>query len=316
MAFHHLYLARFLSKSVIMKYNEFIELAQQQRILSLESFWDKSTVERVLKVCPGVSIFLDSGAYTMITKKVEDVYGYIDSYIKFIHKYQDRFMVYANVDDISDSEESWRRQKYMEEHGVKPLPVYHFGEDFKWFEKYVNEYNYIAVGGLASGAVSSIDLKILLDRIFEYMYKKDLLSIKLHGFALFSVPFLLRYPWYSSDATTWLLPAAYGKVFIPRYSESLSEHDYCKIPTAIRVSEQGLYQESSQGDVHYTLEYIDDKKMVNRIEQYFQMIGVDKELLKTSYHEREKVMVHFYENFAKRLCSHTPTFRLRKSFFI
>jgi len=315
MSFQHLFLVSFFTRSYTQKWGDFIDLARQGRILSLETFWQKSLVERALKTYPEVKIFLDSGAYTMHTKGVKDVQGYMDSYVEFISKYHDRFYAYANLDEIDDFEESWRRQKYMEGCGLNPIPVYHFEEKFEIAEKYLNEYDYVAIGGLASGKVSSRDLTILLDRIFEYIYKKGL-STKIHGFALFSVPFLLKYPLFSSDATTWMKFATYGNVIIPKYDELRKCFDFCRSPTTIRVSEYGLYLPGSGGGVHYTLRYPEGGEVRARIEQYFDMVGVDKELLKTSYYERVKVGVYFFERVAEELRKHKPTFRVRKSFFL
>ncbi|MHA1591477.1 MAG: hypothetical protein ACTSUP_03300 [Candidatus Heimdallarchaeaceae archaeon] len=316
MAFEHLYLARFLTKSYANKRDAFVEMAKEGRILSLESFWDKSSVLKILEACPEVKIFLDSGAFTLGSKNVENIQGYLDDYIAFALKYKDRFSAVANLDDVYNVDESWKRQKYMEEKGVRPIPVYHFNEDFKWLEKYVNEYDYIGIGGVAAKVVSVKDLRLLLDKVFDYMSKKNLLSVKVHGFGVAAVPFLLRYPWYSCDATSWFQPSNYGKVFIPKYDKNKESYDYAKSPWAVKVSELGMYQSAELGDVHYTLEYPEGSDTRNRIEEYFKIVKVDIEKLKTSNYEREKVNVHYFENLAKILLYHKPSFHVRKSFFI
>lgn len=316
MLFEKYYLARFLTKSYSTKQEGFIEMVRDGRIFTLESFWEKSSVERVLKEYPEVKIFLDSGAYTMATKKVKDIQGYLDAYIDFALKYEDRILVLANLDDVYDVNVSWERQKYMENRGVKPIPVYHFKEPFKWLERYVNEYEYIGIGGVASKAVSVNDLRMLLDRVFDYMTNRDLLSVKVHGFGVAAVPFLMRYPWYSCDSTTWFQPSQYGKVFIPKYDRVKKKFDYTVSPTVVRVSELGMLQVGSTGEAHYTLEYPENGEIVDRIEQYFKLANVDKEALKTKHFEREKVNVFYFENLIKVLFDRKPTFSVRKSIFM
>lgn len=314
MSFKYLYLARFLTKSRANKRWGFIKMAREGRILSLESFWDKSSVLRVLQDYPEVKIFLDSGAFTLATKKVEDIQGYLDDYIDFILKHRDRLLGYVNLDDVYDVEVSWKNQKYMEERGVCPIPVYHFREDFKWLEKYVNEYDYMGIGGVAPKSVSMKKLRMLLDRIFEYIYKKGL-SVKVHGFGVFSIPFLLRFSWFSCDSTTWFQPSIYGKVFIPKYNIAKGKFDYSKPPSVVRVSELGLMQSSISSAAHYELEYSEGGEARTRIEEYFELAGVDKEELKVSDYEREKVNVYYFETFIKSLSGSKPVSSALESFF-
>ena len=90
-------------------------------------------------------LFIDSGAYSASTQNVEIN---IKEYIKFIKKYEKYIDVYANLDVIGDPEATYKNQKIMEKAGLKPLPCFHYGEDWSWLEKYIKEYSYIALGGM------------------------------------------------------------------------------------------------------------------------------------------------------------------------
>ena len=106
---------------------------------------------------PGIRLFLDSGAYTAWTKgQTIDVH----EYIKFVHEVEPCIATYANVDVIpggsdrvrttADAEASARRSyrnlQIMKDAGLKPLPVFHQGEHFRWLETMlVDGEDYIGV---------------------------------------------------------------------------------------------------------------------------------------------------------------------------
>ncbi len=72
-------------------------------------------------------LFLDSGAYSAFRQGVEID---LQAYITFCHEHKDVFEVYAVLDDIRDPRRTWENQQEMERQGLRPLPTYHYGEDF------------------------------------------------------------------------------------------------------------------------------------------------------------------------------------------
>jgi len=305
MSVERLYLARFLTRARSLRADDLLELGREGKVLALESFFARNDVVRVLNELPEVKILLDSGAYTFAyTVKDQDtssIQRYLDSYIDFILKYKDRLLGYVNLDDIHDVEISWKNQKYMEERGVCPIPVYHFGEDFKWLEKYVNEYDYVGVGGIARGVSERSD-RALFDKIFNYVEKKNI-PVKLHAFGITRFNFLIRYSWYSVDSTTWLKAANYGKVFLPRYDAIKQRFNYLCTPFAVSVSDISEVKDETS-NTHYRLVY--SPQVVERIEEYFAMIGIDSEKLKTQQIERLKANVYYYEGLQKEEAMHRP----------
>ena len=294
MSVERIYLARFLTASKRQHADDLLEVAREGGLLALESFWIANEVIKILADYPEIKIFLDSGAYTLVNQECKDIQKYLDDYIDFILKYNDRLLGYVNLDDIGNVEISWENQRYMEGRGVQPIPAYHYGEDFKWLEKCVNEYEYVGIGGVSRG-VSPENNKILFDRIFDYIDRKNL-SVKLHAFGITRFRFLIGYPWYSVDSTTWLKCASYGRVLLPRYDERRKKFDYLCTPFGISVSDISEIKDDT-GHSHYSLVY--PPQVVERIEEYFTMIGIDSEKLKLEQAERLRANAYYYERLQK-----------------
>jgi hypothetical protein len=72
----------------------------------------------------------------------------INEYVEYIKKNKEKFEVYATLDVIGDYEATERNTRYMQKCGLQPLPVFHYKSPVEYLEKLVNEYDYIALGGL------------------------------------------------------------------------------------------------------------------------------------------------------------------------
>jgi len=162
-----------------------------------------------------VQVFLDSGAFSAWSKGVTiDMKEYCD----YIHRNEDILIkvdgdLWASVlDAIGDAEQTFQNQKAMEKLGVRPLPCFHFGEDPKYLEYYVANYTSITIGGLVGKSDNMA--RPWLDMIWE----KYLLDgagrpkTRVHGFGLTRPDLMRRWPWYSSDSSSWVQIAAAGGV--------------------------------------------------------------------------------------------------------
>ncbi len=113
-------------------------------------------------------IFLDSGAFSAFTLgvklEVKDYCEYIYRNQDIIRK-EDGIVMASVLDGIGDPLQTWRNQLEMEARGVKPLPCFHCGEDEKYLEWYIQNYDYITLGGLVGS--STKQLSIWLDRIWD-----------------------------------------------------------------------------------------------------------------------------------------------------
>jgi len=121
--------------------------------------------------------------------------------------------------------------------GKTVIPVYHYGEDRKWLDKYKGDgCDYIGLGGLAS--VSGPKRRAWLDSL-----RKDLQKVRVHGFAVASHDILSAFPWHSVDSTTWAMHAQVWHVLVPKRRGG--GWDYTQTPMAVKLSPRGR-----KGDDH------------------------------------------------------------------
>lgn len=163
----------------------------------------------------GASVFLDSGAFSAFTLNAEiNLLEYCNFILqnKDLWRVDDGILVVSVLDGIGDPLKTYRNQKAMEDLGVKPLPCFHFGEDERYLEHYISNYEYITLGGMVGRKKDQ--LFQWLDRIWD----RYLISgtggakLKVHAFGITSVDVMLRYPWYSVDSSSWIQSAAFGNI--------------------------------------------------------------------------------------------------------
>lgn len=165
----------------------------------------------------GKKVFLDSGAFSAFTLgQVIDLPAYCD-YIKANHdiiRMEDNDLMASVLDGIGDPQKTWENQCAMEELGVRPLPCFHYGEDERYLDYYVENYEYITIGGMVP--ISSPQLFHWLDRIWNdhLVDGSGRPRVKVHGFGLTSVPLMERYPWFSVDSSSWVQIGAHGNLFM------------------------------------------------------------------------------------------------------
>ena len=166
----------------------------------------------------GAKIFLDSGAFTAFTlgKKI-DIQAYCN-YVKQnidIIRNEDGILMVSVLDDIADPLGTWRNVKTMEALGVKPLPCFHQGEDEKYLEYYIQNYEYITIGGLVGTSAKA--LTTWLDRLWGkyFVDGSGRPKLKVHGFGITSTMLVDRYPWHSLDSSSWVQGASFGFIITP-----------------------------------------------------------------------------------------------------
>lgn len=195
----------------------------------------------------GAKVFLDSGAFSAFHLGVKiDITEYCD-YIKRnmdILRVEDGAVMASVLDGIGDPLVTWQNQMEMERQGAKPLPCFHFGEDPRYLDWYVQNYPYITIGGMVGRPVQ--DLIVWLDRMWE----KHMIDgsgnprLKVHAFGITSVAVMERYPWFSVDSSSWIQAAAFGSIFtaehgpMPVSDKSPSRHDMGRHITTFSPPEQ------------------------------------------------------------------------------
>jgi len=223
-----------------------------------------------------VNLFLDSGAFSAWSKGINID---IKDYINFIKEYEKYLEVYSVLDHIGDSELTLKNQKIMEKAGLSPLPCFHYGSDKKHLQYYVDNYEYIALGGMVP--ISSKNLTTWLDTLFSNFIcdKNGIPKVKVHGFGLTSLALMLRYPWYSVDSTSWVMTSRFGSVYIPKIREGKYIYDESNWKVCVSDRSPSI----KEAGKHITSFSPPEKKI---IKQYFKERGY--KLGKSEFFERPK----------------------------
>lgn len=150
-----------------------------------------------------------------------EVKQYFEAYIAYVKKNEKRLYGYVNLDVIFNPQKSWDNQKYMESCGLKPLPVYHFGEDCSWLKKYMDNHDYIGVGGLGQDITKDKFISTFGDETWRYILSSKQ-KIRIHGFAVTSFELLKRYDWATVDSvvgSSMLLIREHGRIRLETIEE-------------------------------------------------------------------------------------------------
>lgn len=248
-------------------------------------------------------IMLDSGAFTAWTQneKID-----IDDYIDYINRNKKNIHTYFNLDVIpgkpgqkrtpeiveASAKASYANLQIMRKRKMNPIPVFHQLENFKWLDKLLDDgHDYIAVGGIA-GSGSILNSRQWLDRVFTRLTdKKGWPLINVHGLGVASFELLFRYPWYSCDATSWALTAAFGAIFVPVYRNA--RPCFTLPPVKLTVSLSGRPE---IGTDHVRSLSPSMRKLV---EHYLATMGLTISQVEESYKFRAQVNVHFYKELEK-----------------
>jgi hypothetical protein len=243
-------------------------------------------------------IFLDSGAFSAFTLGVTlSVERYCD-YIKRntdILRVEGSSIMASVLDGIGDPLQTYRNQLEMEARGVRPLPCFHKGEDERYLQYYIENYEYITIGGMVGS--SAKQLSIWLDRIWD-RYLVDgsgRAKVKVHGFGLTSIPLMEAYPWYSCDSSSWIQAAAFGSVVTPEHGpikvsdKSPSKHDDGQhITTLTPVEADYLFQLlEKQGFTYERLSTIYESRAAYNLWAF----GVINQTINAAHNERFRAQV-------------------------
>lgn len=230
----HIYTAAVYSNSYMAGQNRYAKLNDREREIVhnlphiLESYHYVGAQKFVDQMkANDARIFLDSGAFSAFTLGVAiDLPTYVDYILrnKDIIRNEDGSLMASVLDGIGDPLQTYRNQLHMEALGFSPLPCFHAGEDERYLEYYVQNYEYITLGGMVGS--STKQLSIWLDRMWEN-YLTDGSGrprVKVHGFGITAIPLMERYPWYSCDSSSWIQSAAFGSIVTPEHGPlSVSE---------------------------------------------------------------------------------------------
>ena len=215
--------------------NRLLSYADVDKIRGSFDFWMEDNG------LPGRRLFLDSGAYSAMTRGAEIN---LDEYIRYIHEHHQRFFCYAALDVIGD----WKATKInvdkMVDADLIPLPTYHQNSPIEVLHEYCERFDYLALGGMVP-APGKKELQAFLDRSFSVI--KQYWPKKIHSFGVTSQWVLERYPFFSADSTSALLGGAMGRILLFENQKLRSRHwhkeqEHCTHAHVV----DGLHAEGSQ----------------------------------------------------------------------
>lgn len=185
-------------------------------LLSYHYYENKvETILRYLRT--GGSVFIDSGAFSAEnSNKTINIHEYI-KWLHVLDDYQKReakesHLFYAVLDDLRDAAKTYENQMLMEQNGLRPVPVFHMGENMEFLLRYLHDdYDYIALGGM----VMSSNIESWLDKVWALIIKHKP-NLKVHGFGMTNMELVKKYPWHSCDSSSFKAGKRFGRVPILR----------------------------------------------------------------------------------------------------
>lgn len=157
----------------------------------------------------------------------------LQAYIDWLHRWKHRLHVYANLDDITDERLTIANQREMEAQGLRPLPIFHYGERWETLDAYISRYPYVMLGGMAG--VRERSWYQAMPWLIQCFKRGASSQTAFHGLGVSAQKVLDVLPFYSADASTYMNAVKYGMLglfdrrrsaweFILANSKNLSPH--------------------------------------------------------------------------------------------
>lgn len=157
------------------------------------------------------SFMLDSGAFTFMNKtKAVSLKEYAYQYAEFINKHEIELFFELDVDAVEPLKSVEEYRAIIErETGKKSIPVWHKGRGLQYFRDMVQEYDYVAIGGLVTGEIKPSEYKYFHTLISEAHQAGALI----HGLGFTRLSELQKYEWDSVDSRSWQGGSLSGSVY-------------------------------------------------------------------------------------------------------
>ena len=191
--------------------HKYLENEMKKSLFVLESFFYFKEWQIPL-IYSSKDFLLDSGAFTFLNSKKTkkpDFDDYLQNYINFINKYDIKLFFELDIDSAVGYKKVLEYRKRLE-YGTnkKCIPVWHRSRGKDEYYKLCENYDYIAIGGLALKEIKRTEHKAL--NSLCGIAKKY--NCKVHGLG-FTPKNAIDYKFYSVDSTSWLSGWKYGQIF-------------------------------------------------------------------------------------------------------
>ena len=203
---------------------------------------DKKDIENYLTNKHRGTLLVDSGAFSVahsgLTVNIDDYIDYINAHPEIEHFIELDKIPYAILNkeiDKDTAEISWNNYLYMIERlddWEKLLPVYHFGEDIKYFRQILEftykgkHIPYICIGGRHGVSIDAQEK--YFNTLFTEIKHSSNPNVKVHVLGMTVLSTLEKFPFYSADSTSYLQYAIYGSIMTEFGGINISSSNYKK----------------------------------------------------------------------------------------
>jgi hypothetical protein len=189
-----------------------IMLQGRSRLITYAEIVNETLLMDEVKVLSGMhpNLALDSGAFSVMNSGITID---IDVYAEFLKQYRELFTWYANLDviPIDDSHTVEAGQASLDnlvhlenEHGLTPMPIFHFGEPIEFLDQMQEGRDHIGLGGLVG--VPRASRMPWLETVFQHVND----GVRVHGYGIGDEVLIKGFPWDSVDCTNWLTACRFG----------------------------------------------------------------------------------------------------------
>lgn len=159
-------------------------------------YYRRSNLDELVASIPGdVKVFADSGAFSANSQNTPIS---VQDYAEWLHRWKHLLHCYVNLDVIRDWETSASNLRWLERDGLNPMPVFHGGSPFKELDRLIDNYSYIALGGLVAR-----DKNMILAWAARQFERAASRGTYFHGFGQTKGFLTEKLPWYSVDSSSW-----------------------------------------------------------------------------------------------------------------
>lgn len=135
---------------------------------------------------------------------------YIGRYINYIRDNDVKLYLELDIDKIIGYDKVKEIRRRLErETGKQPIPVWHRHLGKEEFCRMCDEYDYIAIGGIAIGDIKPTEYKYLPALIREAHKRRT----KIHGLGLTNSAWLPKLHFDSVDSSSWTTGMRYGQIY-------------------------------------------------------------------------------------------------------
>lgn len=139
-----------------------------------------------------IEIMADSGAFSAWKSGVEIK---LEDYMTWLKKHD--IKQYFNLDVVSDPIQTTINQLKMEQAGYKPIPVFHYGENWRMLRYYVDNYPLVGLGGTVG--LPAKEKERFFSQVFSLFPEG-----KFHALGVANERYLRKYPFKSADSVWWV----------------------------------------------------------------------------------------------------------------